>query len=204
MQRAAHGVARKARGTMCPSPCGVCCLWSTDQRFAGVSARAVVELVGPNPRDGSRGCRRAWRSAVAWRFAGLVSAVTGGPTGWSVTVECATAKKVGRARITLLVAVASWGSRHRMKKRYLIPTLLLTSTTSTAAPVPDEIAAPELLELRDQLLSSSRDRALEDMSYYLPLCDDEGFPLVGNVLPKDADLQPSWFCDEVRAQERRA
>ncbi len=96
-----------------------------------------------------------------------------------------------------------------MTKRTLIPILLLSSTAALAAPAPDDQVPYELLELRDELVNAGERAALDDMPRYRPLCDAEGYPLVGNVLPKDSDesvfvymdptFQPSEFCKQVRA-----
>ena len=96
-----------------------------------------------------------------------------------------------------------------MIKRTLIPILLLSSTAALAAPAPDDQVPYELLELRDELVNAGERAALDDMPRYRPLCDAEGYPLVGNVLPKGSDesvfvymdptFQPSEFCKQVRA-----
>lgn len=97
----------------------------------------------------------------------------------------------------------------------IVPTLLLTASTATAAPMDDWEAPNELLQLRDELAFAGPAWALEDQPSYAALCDDEGFPLVGNAVPKDWDAmqqaqgmlasgfpyQPSQFCRDVNAPE---
>ena len=107
-------------------------------------------------------------------------------------------------------------------KRNLLPVLLLTSTNAYAGPrnttpPPDDQVAPELLELRGDMADAGRDAALKAKPRFRPLCDAEGYPLVGNLLPKTPDdsmgdyvgpelppFQPSEFCAEVRADEPKA
>jgi hypothetical protein len=102
-----------------------------------------------------------------------------------------------------------------MIKRTLIPTLLFSSGIATAAPPPDEEAPAELIELRGELVDAGEQTALQTIARFRPLCDAEGYPLVGNILPKDgADAppmapppemyQPSAFCEDVRSGQRDA
>ncbi len=106
-------------------------------------------------------------------------------------------------------------------KRTLIPVLLLTSTKAFAAdspptPPPDDEASPELLELRAQLAETGQQAARETKPRFRPLCDADGYPLVGNLVPKTPDdmggyyielpippYQPSEFCAEVRADAKK-
>ena len=103
-------------------------------------------------------------------------------------------------------------------KRTLIPILLFTSTSTNAhasdvraAPPSDEEAQPELLDLRGAMAEAGEEEALKAKPHYRPLCDAEGYPLVGNLLPKEPDdtmpgvslppeppYQPSEFCTEIR------
>ncbi len=93
-----------------------------------------------------------------------------------------------------------------MIKRVLIPTLLLSSSVAVAAPLSDDQASQDLLDLRDELVNVGQQAALDDLPRYRPLCDAVGYPLVGNVLPKDGGdmstmpeiFQPSDLCGEVR------
>ena len=107
-------------------------------------------------------------------------------------------------------------------KRTLIPILLLTSTNAMAAagtsgPPSDEEAKPELLELRGEMAEAGKEEALNARLLYRPLCDAEGYPLVGNLMPKQPDdetpsvlmqpeppFQPSEFCTVIRADQPKA
>ena len=102
-------------------------------------------------------------------------------------------------------------------KHTLVPVLLLSATQASighaaSAPPPDDEVAQELLELRGTLAEEGEERALEHTSYFRPLCDADGYPLVGNMLPKDAEdmtpvlppYQPSEFCAHVRSSEPNA
>ncbi len=69
---------------------------------------------------------------------------------------------------------------------------------------PPEPAAPALVALREELLDQDRDQALAAATRFRPLCDADGYPLVGNVMRKSGPLyQPSAFCSDVRARARR-
>lgn len=59
---------------------------------------------------------------------------------------------------------------------------------------------PALQALRDELLNSGRVKAVAAIEHFRPLCDKDGYPLVGNVLRKSphAEYQPSQLCAEVR------
>jgi hypothetical protein len=83
-------------------------------------------------------------------------------------------------------------------KRTLIPILLVTATPVSAEPLPDDQVPRELISLRSELFDAGRERALEQMPRFRPLCDADGYPLVGNVVRKSGLYQPSAFCAEVR------
>ena len=100
-----------------------------------------------------------------------------------------------------------------------IPILVFTSTHALASdalagPPPDDEARPELLELRAEMADRGEDEALRAKPHFRPLCDAQGYPLVGNLLPKEPDetmpsimlpleppYQPSEFCTLIRADE---
>jgi hypothetical protein len=102
------------------------------------------------------------------------------------------------------------------RKRKLISALLFSAaplitsaacieSTEDRAPS-DENAPPELLSLRAELAAAEPATALARMPHFRPLCDAEGYPLVGNVANKapgaapSPGLQPSQFCAKVREQ----
>jgi len=62
--------------------------------------------------------------------------------------------------------------------------------------------AKPLLELRAQLLHAGRDKAQVQVSTFRPLCDKDGYPLVGNIANKGDMYQPSQFCSDVRKLEK--
>jgi hypothetical protein len=70
--------------------------------------------------------------------------------------------------------------------------------------VPDDKADPKLLLLRAELGAETRESALAKQTHYRPLCDKDGYPLVGNVLRKGpGGPQPSELCTEVRAKSAK-
>lgn len=91
-----------------------------------------------------------------------------------------------------------------IRKRVLIPVLLLTSTTAWAKPPADDKVPAPLLELRTKLFDAGEQGARDDVPRFRALCDAEGFPLVGNAIRKSNMYQPSAFCALVRAREKRA
>jgi hypothetical protein len=91
-----------------------------------------------------------------------------------------------------------------------------TATAATPPPsAPREAAAPaarrpmsddpKLLALRDEMTEQRRETVLAQSARFRPLCDKDGYPLVGNVVRKgpSVDYQPSAFCEDLRKQARR-
>lgn len=73
-----------------------------------------------------------------------------------------------------------------------------------AAPLPVKATDPVLLALRDQLIGSDRAGVMTQRDHFRPLCDADGYPLVGNMIRKGGpDYQPSQFCAEVRGTPAR-
>jgi hypothetical protein len=56
---------------------------------------------------------------------------------------------------------------------------------------------PKLLALRDELFYTSQKEALAKREHFKPLCDADGFPVVGNVYRKDEGYQASAFCRDL-------
>jgi len=54
------------------------------------------------------------------------------------------------------------------------------------------------------LIRTGRDKAQSDVSRFRPLCDKDGYPLVGNMANKSNVYQPSQFCSDVRKIEKRS
>jgi len=63
---------------------------------------------------------------------------------------------------------------------------------------------PALVKLRDALAVDEHDKALASMAHYRPLCDAQGYPLVGNLQRKSGqpEYQVSELCTEVRAAKK--
>lgn len=62
---------------------------------------------------------------------------------------------------------------------------------------------PALLALARDLSEGGAAKALAQQARYRPLCDADGYPVVGNVMTKSAHYQPSAFCATVRAVAKR-
>ena len=92
------------------------------------------------------------------------------------------------------------------RKHTILAVLLLSAAPAVASPgggaarkpPADDEVSRELLDLRAGLFEAGKQRALQDMSRFRPLCDAEGYPLVGNIARKAELYQPSQFCAEVR------
>lgn len=72
------------------------------------------------------------------------------------------------------------------------------------APPADSAVPERLLALRADLLRAGRDKAQAEVARFRPLCDGDGYPLVGNIAAKgDKWYQPSQFCSDLRKTEKR-
>jgi hypothetical protein len=72
------------------------------------------------------------------------------------------------------------------------------------APPADSAVPERLLALRADLLRAGRDKAQAEIARFRPLCDSDGYPVVGNVAAKgDKWYQPSQFCSDLRKTEKR-
>ncbi|MBK8257985.1 MAG: hypothetical protein IPK82_35635 [Polyangiaceae bacterium] len=85
------------------------------------------------------------------------------------------------------------------------------SAQAVAVPVPSpQPPEPEqnspLALLRDELVSLGRiEKALLKKEHFRPLCDKDGYPLVGNVVTgKGPQVMPSQFCSVLRTGSPRA
>ena len=97
-----------------------------------------------------------------------------------------------------------------MPRKHEILTVLLLSAAPAAAspdahaPPPDAKVSRATLDLRLDLIRAGRDKAQADVSRFRPLCDKDGYPLVGNMANKSNVYQPSQFCSDVRKAEKRS
>jgi hypothetical protein len=76
---------------------------------------------------------------------------------------------------------------------------MLSAPSPSSAPSED----PKLLALRTELGALKRDEALKQVEHFRPLCDANGYPLVGNLQRKapDPELMPSEVCAEIRKKK---
>lgn len=94
-----------------------------------------------------------------------------------------------------------------MRPRILKTVPILTVALTASAPAP---AAPhdnaQLEALKSELELTSPAKAIEKMSHFRPLCDKDGYPLVGNTIRKGEPegMRPSVFCAEVRKREKKS
>src|ERR1043165_294815 len=97
------------------------------------------------------------------------------------------------------------------RKHNILTVLLLSAAPAPPAAPPDPPAPPPdakvdkaMLDLRMDLIRAGRDKAQSDVSRFRPLCDKDGYPLVGNMANKGNVYQPSTFCSDVRKAEKRS
>lgn len=79
---------------------------------------------------------------------------------------------------------------------------------ASAAPSLDQFKPedPVLVTLRAELRAQKREIALAQTARFRPLCDKDGYPLVGNAVMGKGDLdlyQPSEFCHDIRQRAQR-
>lgn len=85
-----------------------------------------------------------------------------------------------------------------------IATLVLLSSTALASPAhkpppPDKEVKKELLDLRAEAFHLTNDQVKAQLKHFKPMCDAEGYPLVGNIAVKgDQANQPSAVCKLIR------
>ncbi len=83
-----------------------------------------------------------------------------------------------------------------------------TAVNGSVIPRPEppiDSSDPRVNTLRAELHDLKRDIALLKVSHFRPLCDADGYPLVGNVREKGMSqhLQPSEVCEKIREQGAR-
>ncbi len=71
------------------------------------------------------------------------------------------------------------------------------------APPTDDKADPKLLVLRDELDRTASDQLPAKQDHFRPLCDKDGYPLVGNFNRKSPPTpsMPSAFCASLRIKK---
>jgi hypothetical protein len=91
-----------------------------------------------------------------------------------------------------------------MTRHRIATVLLLSSATAFASPdhrpPTDDKAKPELIKLRAEMFHLRGDEVKQQVARFRPLCDADGYPLVGNIRSKGDDdrMQPSALCTLVR------
>lgn len=77
-----------------------------------------------------------------------------------------------------------------------------SASVASVDPPKGTIDREKLQALQDELGALPRDEAMKKIDHFRPLCDDKGYPLVGNLQRKAMDLPPSELCAEVRKQNK--
>ena len=110
-------------------------------------------------------------------------------------------KRVLRTTKILAVALVATPACSKTEARPDPPPVSPAPVASAASVVREAGAEdPKLLPLRDELYATKRDAAFANVGHFRPLCDEDGYPLVGNLARKAADQgpPPSELCAEVR------
>lgn len=76
-----------------------------------------------------------------------------------------------------------------------------TATAATSTSEPTKVEDPKLVALRTELEDSMREDVMKQLAHYRPLCDQDGYPLVGNLARKSPGMEPSELCSEIRKQK---
>ncbi len=76
------------------------------------------------------------------------------------------------------------------------------ATVSSAGGGDAAVEDPKLIALRTELENGSPAEAVAKTAHYRPLCDKDGYPLVGNLARKSPEpgLEPSQFCADIRTK----
>jgi hypothetical protein len=85
-------------------------------------------------------------------------------------------------------------------ERHSAPVIQPVVAQPEIEPAPAPLDESALMGLRGELSTAGRDGAMKDPKHFRPLCDKEGYPLVGNMVRKvpGEQYQPSAFCAELR------
>lgn len=85
------------------------------------------------------------------------------------------------------------------------PASHVTTPELVPEPLDDGKAPTNLISLREELFHSGYggEKAFANVAHFRPLCDAQGYPVVGNVMRKASGYQPSAFCGELRAKTGR-
>ena len=77
------------------------------------------------------------------------------------------------------------------------------TTVPVVTTLSDDKVDPKLLLLRAELDNETRETAFAKQPHYRPLCDKDGYPIVGNLNRKSpSGPQPSELCAEVRKKAK--
>ena len=107
------------------------------------------------------------------------------------------------SKILVAAVISTVGCATRAPATSASPAVAIASPGAEAATRSEARAEdPALLALRNELLPKTQEEAFASLAHYRPLCDRDGFPLVGNVARKAArNYKPSEFCGDVRKRE---
>src|SRR5262249_30578981 len=62
-------------------------------------------------------------------------------------------------------------------------------------------ADPNLVGLREELVTTDRKQVDATLKHFRPLCDKDGYPLVGNLNRKSPNYDVTELCTEIRTKK---
>ncbi len=84
-----------------------------------------------------------------------------------------------------------------MRKTYTILAVAFTATACGGVGS-EAVLTPEAKQsLAQEFASTSLDEAIKNRDHFSPLCDEAGYPLPGNVNPKQAPSKVEQFCNAI-------
>lgn len=89
-----------------------------------------------------------------------------------------------------------------MRKPTLPLLAVVLSTACGPGPVSEERVPPlndaQRDALNQELANTNSREAMANLTHFAPLCDANGYPLVGNLVTKTSDITASQLCAAIR------
>jgi len=90
-----------------------------------------------------------------------------------------------------------------LRKTYSILAVALTASACGGATESSTQHQETKQELADELSKTTLEDALKRRDHFAPLCDGDGYPLPGNVNPKQSGTTVAEFCDAIGKGETK-
>ena len=118
-------------------------------------------------------------------------------------------RKISASKILVAAVVSSVGCNQGAKD---VPAAKVEPAPAPAAapsapvaPKPPANVDPALMSLSGELANKTREEVFAALDHFRPLCDRDGFPLVGNVMRKSPgdSYKTSTFCSDLRERQKK-